>query len=94
MPVSVLVMTMSVGAILPLGGVILLISHSIWSRVKTWYGSPGRMTVGLGLYNPLGDVIFKTIVAFSGWFLFCALLLLMVREWRHRWFGAALGRWL
>jgi hypothetical protein len=53
-----LVTTMPAGVILPLGGVILLTSHSMWSRVKTWSGSPGRMTAGLGLCNLLGDVIF------------------------------------
>jgi hypothetical protein len=42
----------------PPWGVILLTSHSMWSRVKTWSGSPGRMTAGLGLCNLLGDVIF------------------------------------
>jgi hypothetical protein len=42
----------------PPWGVILLTSHSMWYRVKTWFGSPRRTTVGLGLCNLLGDVIF------------------------------------
>jgi hypothetical protein len=45
-------------------GVILLISHSIRSRVKTCSGSPGRTMTGLVLYNLLGDVVFKTVVDF------------------------------
>jgi hypothetical protein len=51
-------MTTPVGVVLPLGGVILLTSHSMWSQVKTWPESPERTMAGLGLCNLLRDIIF------------------------------------